>query len=150
MQKIKLLMLIFWLVFLGACTATGPIYKPHNKNNDNNAIIYIYRYQDPSLIGGGELVDVPYIYVNDQKLSRLRLLGYSVYETEPGPVRISVRLPIIGIPANTLLEYDLLAKPGQSYYLSLNYFDTTDYIRVLMNQVPDDKAKQQLKSLRLQ
>jgi hypothetical protein len=78
------------------------------------ALIYIYRM--PTSIDAVN-PDIPRVYVNDEKLGKIRIGGYYVTAVEPGELKVYYKDSLIGIPTPwTGNEIDMEAKAGQSYY----------------------------------
>ena len=69
-------------LFLTSCASGPPFVMP--PLSANNVTIYAYR---PSSIVGGANSDI--IAVNDKFIGRLNSGTYTVYETEPGPIKVT-------------------------------------------------------------
>ncbi len=101
------------LVFsLYGCGASGPIYKQYSPQNNDSAIVYIYR---PSR--SVNCCVAPAVYVNDSKKASLKNGGYLVYELAAGKHKITVGDGSYGFTPESL-EVDF--KKSKHYFLKWN------------------------------
>ena len=77
------------IVFLGGCSASGPIFDGRKPPNESNGLIYLYR---PSSFAGRG--DVPLVYVNGDKKFKLRNGGHQFYDVPPGTHEIALSYPL--------------------------------------------------------
>lgn len=103
---------------LCACTASGPPFSPATAPSPDNTLIYVYR--PDTLFYSGD-PDVPILYLDGDRLLRLRINGYTWLDVEPGQHEILLRESLLGMPTSTIGEIDLRAEPGQTYYIRYTF-----------------------------
>jgi hypothetical protein len=151
----KFISLIFIIISLAGCSASGPLYSDFSPNLTGSSIIYIYR---PSR--AVNCCVAPAAYINGARLESLKNGGYLVYEFPAGNYEVTVGDGDYGFDPQTL---KISTSAGSIHYLkwvigSLDQFDamivggygvgyaTRNYHLI---EMPLDKARDEIVSLKL-
>jgi hypothetical protein len=79
---------------LAGCGATGTQFKPElNKPDGNRALLYVYR---PDTIVGVGNADVPFIHLDGQRLTRIRIGGYLAIPVSTGRHKLITTESLLG------------------------------------------------------
>ncbi|NNG05773.1 MAG: DUF2846 domain-containing protein [Inquilinus sp.] len=101
------------LTMASACTADGPLFEPTPIQNADRAVVYVYR---PFTYFNSADPDVSILYLDGNRLNRLRINGYTRIEVEEGAHVITMRDSFFGVPASEGKEIAFEALAGDAYY----------------------------------
>lgn len=108
MKQLSLLVVLF----LSGCAATGASFSPVSLSSQENALVYVYRLESDM----GELVDVPILYVNGERVSTMRPKGYTHVEVPAGKTELQLADSAMGLRIMKLGEISFEAEAGKTYY----------------------------------
>jgi hypothetical protein len=109
------------------------------------SVIYLYRIKTSV---DSLNPDIPIFYVNDNKIGRLSLGGYYRIEVEPGPVKITYRTPLFGIPMfKSLQKLEANVDPNKSYFVKFSI--ESDFRISELKVVPHMMGEAEIKTTQL-
>ncbi len=101
------------VALLGGCAATGPVFRPVEKVNQGDGLIYVYRAD--AFAGGGRSTPV---YVDDVHVFDLRAGGYSWFSVPAGRYKLRQDLPWDLVTQSNELVLDV--RPGETSFYSVS------------------------------
>ena len=141
------------ILLLSGCAATGASFTPVALSDDTHALIYVYRLESDT----GELLDVPILYVNGERLSTMRPKGYTHVEVPAGETELKIADSAMGVRIATLGDVTFDAEAGQTYYFWITrsersgaVVNTTEILYGIGQEVSQERARYYLKQMRLQ
>lgn len=111
----KLLLISLFLSLAGCSTPQLTTGYKSSPVAAHKALVYVYR--SSSAIDSAN-PDLPRMYINDQKLGKLRLGGYYVLEVDPGETVVYYKDSLFGIPFPwRSQEIHFTTVSGQKYFV---------------------------------
>lgn len=104
------------IITMTGCTAGGRDFQTVSELKSGQAVIYVYRPHTMDFIADP---DVPIVYLNDERVGRIRINGHFSMNVDAGTHNVTVRSSMLGIPIVKVGEIQLEAEPSHSYYMRL-------------------------------
>lgn len=111
----------------------------------SKAVVYLYRTQTQI---DSLNPDIPTFYINGKKIGRLSLGGYYRVEVDPGPLKLTYRDYLLGIPTwMSPLKVEFTAEANKVYFVK---FSIESILRVTRFElVPDPLGEAEIKTTQL-
>src|ERR1700694_1334008 len=103
---------------LTACSTNGVINRAEDSAPEKSGTVIMYRTK-PSFQAGNP--EPNFVYLDDEKIGRMRNGAKFTLILNPGVYTISVKQPMMFIPAFTVARLEVTVEPGTTQFLRYDY-----------------------------